>query len=194
MSDERNVEILRKSDLDFLICVHYPFIMRSPILSIPRTGVLNIHPAYLPFNRGWNTPTWAILEGTPYGATIHFMNETLDMGDIIGRKELNIEPDDTADSLYKKVFGVELTLFKEIWPKLVSQQYDRIVQQPDTGTMHKKRDLVSIRCLQMDKPTTAREVITQLRALTTNNHDESAYFEEQGKKYRIVISIQREIE
>src|SRR5687768_16752102 len=59
------VETLGAMQLDYIIAVHFPYIFPPAVLSTPRLGVLNLHPALLPYNRGWHTATWAILEGTP---------------------------------------------------------------------------------------------------------------------------------
>jgi hypothetical protein len=55
--------------------------------------------------------------------------------------------------------------------------------------MHRKKDIISIQEIHLDEQTTARKLLTQLRSLTTNRTDESAYFEEAGKKYRVCITI-----
>lgn len=189
ISRKSTIEILRFLNLDYLICIHYPYIIPDSILTIPAEGVLNLHPAYLPYNRGWHTPTWAIFENTPFGATMHFMNSSLDTGDIIHQKQLIVSPGDTADVLYKKALSLEFDVFREIWPRLAEKNYTRILQCPSAGTMHRKKDIISIQEIHLDEQTTARKLLTQLRALSTNRTDESAYFEEAGKKYRVSITI-----
>ena len=94
---------LRDLDLDFIVGIHFPYIVPREVLEIPRHGVLNLHPAYLPYNRGWHTPSWAILEGTPIGATLHFMDEGIDTGQVVAQRRLDVLPGDTADSLYRRV-------------------------------------------------------------------------------------------
>ena len=79
--------MLEQLSLDYIICVHFPYIVPREILSIPKYGVTNLHPAYLPYNLGWHTPSWAILENTPIGATLHYMDECVDTGDIIHQKK-----------------------------------------------------------------------------------------------------------
>src|ERR1044072_1415516 len=118
--EEDNIQKLKALHLDYIIGVHFPYIIPPDILEIPKIGFLNLHPAYLPYNKGWHTPSWAIIESTPYGATLHFMAEELDAGDIIHQKQIQIDPADTAHSLYKKVLDLELEIFKESLPALVS--------------------------------------------------------------------------
>ncbi|RYG41574.1 MAG: hypothetical protein EOO01_24865, partial [Chitinophagaceae bacterium] len=93
---EKGIEVLSGLKPDYIFGIHFPYIIRKEVLTIPRYGFLNLHPAYLPFNKGWHTPSWAILEGTPYGATLHYMSEQLDEGDIIHQKQMDVSPADTA--------------------------------------------------------------------------------------------------
>ncbi len=191
VSSPRTVELLRGLGLDFIFGIHFPHLISGDLLRIPRHGFLNLHPAFLPYNRGWHTPSWAILDQTPYGATLHAMSEALDAGDIIHQKPLQIRPDDTADTLYARVKALELEVFMEAWPLLLTRTHERRVQQPGMGTSHRKKDLSheSIARIRLDEKTTAGALIDRLRALTTNHPDEAAWFEKDGHRYRIQVSI-----
>jgi methionyl-tRNA formyltransferase len=186
---EEGVSLLNKLKLDYIICVHFPYIFPKKCLEIPKQGVLNLHPAYLPYSRGWHTPTWAIWEETPYGATLHFMSEKVDAGEIIHQKQIKISPDDTADKLYNRVKKLEFEVFKEAWLSLLSGNYSRKPQPGWGGTIHKKLDIESIQFIDLDKKVKAGDLIRRLKALTTNNIKESAYFKSQSKLYRIQLHI-----
>lgn len=189
---DENIDMLERLDLDYIISIHFPYIYPKTVLDIPREGVINLHPAYLPFNRGWHTPTWAIYGDTPYGVTLHFMDEQLDQGDIISRKRLEIKPEDTADTLYQKVLELEKELFYETWDDLVSLDYDRLEQNIEKGTQHTKDEIEKIQRIDLDEKIEVEKFIRKLRALTTNKISEAAYFERDGEKYRIQIDIKKE--
>lgn len=191
VSTSRTVELLRRLELDFIFGIHFPHLISVDILRIPRHGFINLHPAFLPYNRGWHTPSWAILDRTPYGATLHVMSEILDAGDIIHQKLLPIRPEDTADTLYARVKALELEVFMEAWPLLSTGIHTRRVQQPGMGTSHRKKDLSneSIARILLEEPTTAGALIDRLRALTTSHLEEAAWFEKNGRRYRIQVSI-----
>jgi len=186
--NKQGINLIKEIKPDFIICVHFPHIIPKEILKIPKQGVINLHPAYLPYNRGWHTATWAILDETPYGATLHFMDENIDTGDIIHQKKISILPSDTADTLYKRVKKLEYEVFKEAWPLLLTGKYKRI-PQPKIGSFHKKSNILSLQRISPNQYIKAEELIKKLRALTTNNIKEGAYFELNGKKYRIQIKI-----
>ena len=179
---------------DYIFGIHYPYIVKSELLDIPKLGFLNLHPAFLPYNRGWHTPSWAILEGTPIGATLHYMSEQLDMGDIIHQKKMVIEIDDTADSLYQKLKKLEFDVFVEAFAVLIGKTGLRIAQI-GAGTSHTKKELFedAISKLDLDESYCFRELLARLRALTTNASSEACYFVENGEKYRITVKVEKEL-
>lgn len=179
---------LRSMDLDYIIGIHFPHIVPTEVLNIPKIGFLNLHPSYLPYNKGWNTPSWAILDGTPFGATLHYMSEALDEGDIIHQKRLEIAPDDSANSLYAKVLKLEFEVFKEALPSLLSLNPTRRVQEGQ-GTSHVKKDLRRVQQIHPDDVATYKEMIDKLRGLTTNDMNEATWFEKDGIRYALQLKI-----
>lgn len=183
-----DIKYLIKYDVDYIFGIHFPYIIKNELLDLPKIGFLNLHPAYLPYNKGWHTPSWAILDDTLYGATLHFMSEEIDEGDIISQQELEILPTHTANSLYKDVLQLEEDVFKKALPKLISLRPTRY-KQNSSGTSHNRKDLSKLQEINLDKDVNPRQLIDKLRALTTNDIEEAAYFIEDGKKYRINIEI-----
>jgi methionyl-tRNA formyltransferase len=185
------IDLLRSLDLDYFLSVHFPYIITQEVLDIPRIGTLNLHPAYLPYNRGWHTPSWAILEGTPYGATLHWVDEGIDTGDIALQRRIHVLPDDTAHTLYQRVLVLEEQLLCEALPLLAARSVPRITQEPG-GTAHIKQDLQSMQSLD---PTTRIEVgefLKLLRALTTSDWNEAAYFDVDGFRFRVRVELARQ--
>jgi methionyl-tRNA formyltransferase len=190
----QSMNVLKGLNLDYIIGVHFPYIVPANVLAIPRIGVLNLHPAYLPHNRGWHTPSWAILENTPAGSTLHFMDHGVDSGDVILQRELPISHGDTADTLYQRVKKLELEIFREAWPEILSLHPKRSVQNLQIGSQHRRQDLMdeSVQRIDLDQQVKAADLIRRLRALTTNQISEAAYFEKDGKRYRIQVRIHEE--
>lgn len=62
-------------------------ILRRQLLEVPRLGVLNVHLALLPEVRGMSSPEWSLLNRIPVGITIHYMDEGIDTGPILDRRE-----------------------------------------------------------------------------------------------------------
>ena len=187
-------ELLASLDLEYIVAVHFPYIFPSEVLSVPRIGVLNLHPAFLPYNRGWHTASWAILEGSPIGATLHFMDEGVDTGDVVHQRRIEVEPDDTADSLYQRLKRLELEVFREAWPSLEGGTVHRTPQPQGHGVTHAKADLLKpdVQRIDCDATVRAGDLLRKLRGLTTNDVAEAAWFEADGARYRVQVSIHRE--
>jgi methionyl-tRNA formyltransferase len=191
---DAGVATLRDLNLDYILSIHYQYIYPASVLDIPTHGVVNLHPAFLPYNRGWHTPSWAILDETPYGATMHFMDEDVDAGEIIARKQIAVQPNDTANSLYQRALDAEFELFKEAWPDLADFEYETEPQSEADATTHSKADLADVQQIPLDASVKAGSLIRKLRALTTNKVGEAAYYEIDGEKYRIQVDIVPESE
>ena len=182
------IEFFSALGLDYIFGIHFPYIIPAEILAIPKIGVVNLHPAFLPYNKGWHTPSWAIIEGHPYGATLHFMEEALDEGDIIHQKRMDIYPIDTAHSLYKRVLKIEEEVFYESFDLLLALKPNRI-KQLHKGTSHQKKELKALREISISENSNAIDLINKIRALTTNDQNESAYFILEGKKIGVQINL-----
>ena len=188
--EQQNIEKLKRLELDYIFGIHFPYIIPEQVLELPKIGFLNLHPAFLPFNKGWNTPSWAILEKTPYGATLHFMAKELDAGAIIHQKEIEILPNETAHTLYERTLKLEEEIFIEAFPKLEKLNPDRKAQT-EKGTSHSKKDLQKVQKINLDETVSFQEAIDKIRALTTNSIEEAAYFEVGKDKYAVQLVIKK---
>jgi methionyl-tRNA formyltransferase len=97
-----------------LICVvAYGKILPKTMLELPRLGCINVHASLLPSYRGAAPVNWALLRGeTVTGVTIMRMDEGMDTGDILLKRELPIDYDDTGETLSGKlsILGAGLLL------------------------------------------------------------------------------------
>ena len=119
---------------DFLFSFYYRLMLKAPLLALPRHGALNMHGSLLPQYRGRVPVNWAIIHGeTRTGATLHYMTEKPDNGDIVAQTAVPILPDDTAGEVFDKVsVAAELTLFDAV-PALVAGTAPRIPQDLGQG-------------------------------------------------------------
>jgi len=78
-------------------------IIKPYILEIPARGTVNVHPGLLPWLRGSASVGWALYKDMPVGATVHFIDPSIDTGDIILREELPVYRHDTYETLNYRV-------------------------------------------------------------------------------------------
>ena len=115
---ERTVCALRP---DFVFSFYYRALLRAPLLGAPRHGALNMHGSLLPKYRGRAPVNWAIVRGEPEtGATLHYMVERADAGDIVDSQSVPILLEDDAREVFAKVtVAAEMVLARSL-PTLVA--------------------------------------------------------------------------
>ena len=91
-------------NFDFIISYGYKYIIKKDIIKYFHRKIINLHISYLPYNRGADPNLWSILDNTPSGVTIHYIDETLDTGDILCQKKVILDyENDTLESSYNKL-------------------------------------------------------------------------------------------
>ena len=96
---------------DAIIVVGYGRIIPQWMIDLPRFGNINLHGSLLPKYRGAAPIQWAIASGeTVTGVTTMRIDAGLDTGDILQQRELNIQPEDTSETLAPRLaaLGAEL--------------------------------------------------------------------------------------
>ncbi len=191
---------LRQSDIlaqvkalkpDIGLSILFDYILTKEFLSLFPHGVVNLHPSLLPYNRGQYPNVWSIIEGTPSGVTLHYIDEGIDTGDIIAQKAVPVEPVDTGKTLYKKLEDASVAIFQEMWPLIKAGQAPRVAQMVGGGTYHRTRDVEKIDYIDLDKTYTARELINILRARTFPPYH-GAYIEVGGRKIYLQLTLDYE--
>lgn len=108
--DPEIVEQLCALKPDCIVVVAFGQILPKSILEIPPLGCINVHASLLPQYRGAAPINWAIINGEKIsGVTTMYMDQGLDTGDMILKKQLMIG-EMTAGELYDQmaVIGADL--------------------------------------------------------------------------------------
>ena len=106
---------------DLLFSFYYRSILGAPLLRAARRGALNMHGSLLPRYRGRAPVNWAILRGEhECGATLHYMVERVDAGDIVDSEAVPILIDDDAREVYAKVTVAAETALVRSLPALIA--------------------------------------------------------------------------
>ena len=115
----------------FIFSFYYRQMLGTPMLALPPRGALNMHGSLLPKYRGRVPVNWAVIHGEhETGATLHYMVEKPDAGDIVAQTAVPILPDDTAKEVFDKVtVAAELTLDRTL-PALLAGTAPRTRQDP----------------------------------------------------------------
>ena len=89
---------------DVGVVMAYGQLIGHELLTLPRHGMIGVHPSLLPAYRGAAPVAWALLNGeTTTGVTIFRLSERLDAGEIIFRRPVSILPEEHADALTERL-------------------------------------------------------------------------------------------
>jgi len=106
---------------DFVFSFYCRQMLKPPLLALARRGALNMHGSLLPFYRGRAPVNWAVLHGERRtGATLHYMADKPDAGDIVAQQAVPILPDDTARDVFQKVTVAADIVLDEALPALIA--------------------------------------------------------------------------
>jgi methionyl-tRNA formyltransferase len=152
---------------DLLVSIQHPHLFRPPILRVPSRGGVNLHFGLLPRYGGCYPIAWAILNGeSTTGATLHWMTEAFDEGDILAQVEVPIAAEMTARELYDAVSVVAADLFADNYPALAAGVLPAWPQNP-SQTLYYNKDSIDF---QKDKYVrwhrSAAETVRQIRAFS----------------------------
>jgi methionyl-tRNA formyltransferase len=102
---------------DVIVVAAFGQILPQSVLEIPAFGCLNIHPSILPKYRGVAPVPAAILNGDEFtGVSIMLMDQGVDTGPVLTVVHVPILPQDTADSLLKKLANTSAQLLLDTIP------------------------------------------------------------------------------
>ena len=130
-----NINFLLDNDIDFVVSYGYRYIIDDKVVKFFDKKIINLHISYLPYNRGASPNIWSIVEDTKKGVSIHYVDETLDTGEILIQKELHFDDNISLKDSYKILKKEIEKLFKLNWNKLVNNKI-LSQKQSTSGSFH----------------------------------------------------------
>ena len=106
---ERLLTLLRENAIDVVVLAGFLTILPKNVIRAYDHRILNIHPSLIPSFcgdgfYGLHVHEAALQRGVKVtGATVHFVNEITDGGDIIAQKAVEVLPGDTPETLQRRV-------------------------------------------------------------------------------------------
>lgn len=107
------IEVLENHDVNLVILAGYLKILSHKFIEKYRNRIINIHPSLIPSfcgkgYYGLKVHETAVNYGVKVsGATVHFVDEGADTGPIILQEAVNVDYNDTAESLQQKILKIE---------------------------------------------------------------------------------------
>ena len=111
--EDEMIALFKSWRVDLIVLAGYMRILKRPLdFHCP---IINVHPSLLPKYKGLHAVEQALdSNDTITGCTVHYVNEDLDGGDIIAQSKVDILPDDTVDTLTRRIQLMEYGLLPDV--------------------------------------------------------------------------------
>lgn len=188
-NEDVSAKLIQAFDVSTVVLLWWPKIVHQ----INKLGinVINTHPSYLPYNRGKHPYYWSIVDDTPFGATIHRVDDGIDTGTILWRKEVKLLPNDTGQTAYHKAVTAMSALLAENYDKIVNEAFPAGIKQDEGKATYHHSSELEAPIITKDDPLFA--IIQDLRARTFDNaRSGRRILMDDGLVYRIHLKLVEE--
>ena len=126
--EKKIIDLLEQYNIDFIILAGFLTVLSGDFTARYDHRIINVHPSLIPSFcgdgfYGLRVHEAALKKGVKVtGATVHYVNEIADGGEIILQKAVNIRPDDTPETLQKRVMRLAEWKILPQAAELVSQK------------------------------------------------------------------------
>ena len=123
--DRKIVSALREHEIDLVCLAGYMRLLSESFVEAFRGRILNIHPSLLPSFPGLDAHRQTLEHGVKWsGCTVHFVDQTLDGGAIIGQRIVKVLDDDSEETLAARILEEEHRLYPEAVALIVRGDYE----------------------------------------------------------------------
>jgi folate-dependent phosphoribosylglycinamide formyltransferase PurN len=92
INDINFINHIKNINPDLIISFSAPQVIKEPLLTLPKYGIINVHGSLLPDYRGCMPSFWYLHNDEKWGgATVHYMSEAIDDGSIILQDKISLE-------------------------------------------------------------------------------------------------------
>ena len=127
--EDEMIALFQSWRVDLIVLAGYMRILKRP--SDFHCPIINVHPSLLPKYKGLHAVEQALDSGDEItGCTVHYVNEELDGGEIIAQSKVDILPDDTVDTLTRRIQLQEYALLP-----YVIEHYETPISESERQTV-----------------------------------------------------------
>ena len=189
MKDGTALEMLRQADPELVIVVAYGKILPKEILELLKYGCINIHASLLPKLRGAAPIQWSVINGfEKTGVTSMQMDEGLDTGDMLIKKETAIGENETAGELHDRLSLLGAQVLEETLCALEKGELKPVKQNHSEFTY---APMLSKEMSPIDWNLSAQEVHNKIRGLSPWPSASARLGEKNVKIHRSVLTDEK---
>ena len=120
--EENLSKLLLKNNIHLICLAGFMRVLSKEFVSSWENRILNIHPSILPNYKGLNTHQRVIEAGDKvHGCSVHYVNDKIDDGKVLGQALVEVATSDTPDTLAKKVLKEEHNLYPKVLYSIIKK-------------------------------------------------------------------------
>jgi phosphoribosylglycinamide formyltransferase-1 len=110
--EEKMATMFLEAGVNLIVMAGFMRVLKGPLIEAFPRRIINIHPSLLPKYPGLEAWKRALEAGEAVtGCTVHYVDETIDGGEVISQAEVDIFEDDTAETLHQRIQQAEHILY-----------------------------------------------------------------------------------
>ena len=122
--DSHVADLLKAHNVDWVCLAGYMRLLSGHFVSQYQGRILNIHPSLLPAFPGLDAQYQALAHGAKVtGCTVHLVDEHLDSGPILLQSPVQVQDDDTVETLSARILTEEHRIYSEAIAWMLSGKY-----------------------------------------------------------------------
>ncbi|MFW5425819.1 MAG: methionyl-tRNA formyltransferase [Methylophagaceae bacterium] len=120
INDQASQDFIKQLKPDLIISAYFSQILKKDIISLPKKGILNIHPGWLPSYKGAMAYFWVLKNGSDRGGvTVHWIDEGIDTGDVLARRSFPLKANTTQETVLMITAVIGASLIRRIVRKII---------------------------------------------------------------------------
>ena len=136
---QTDLETFKSDKVDFIVSYGYRFLFRGELLSAYEGKIINLHPSFLPYGRGYYPNFWSYIYDFPKGVSIHRINDGIDTGPVLAQRQHYFSSQHTLRSSYYTLQTSLISLFTKYWSKIRIESLTPIEQDQYSGNLFYKK-------------------------------------------------------
>jgi folate-dependent phosphoribosylglycinamide formyltransferase PurN len=134
-NDAAFLERLAAMQLDLIVSLSAPCVFKEPLLRLPRLGCINLHCSLLPHYAGLMPSFWVLYQSEKEtGATVHYMDDKIDNGSILGQVRVPIDEGMSVFDLVRRTKAAGGELLVEVIGQLERGTSQTIPNRVEEGS------------------------------------------------------------
>lgn len=135
---------LDQHEIDYALLTTSAWLIKEPLLCMPRTKIINAHYAKLPEHRSLDAMQWSVFENDQTGLTTHFVDAGVDTGPTLLFAEVPPQVKDDLSKLYQRIEQKKPEVFYQTVLGLQDGTIKPIPQKLEDGVHHRPMTLAEL--------------------------------------------------